>query len=186
MVAEIRLTWWRESLDEIIAGKPARGHPVLQALQTAVRRNGLTAAPLEAISDASFDDLDRDRFTDEAALERYLDAAGGAVMALAVAITAGADATLLRPAAHAWGLFGLLRRRAAGFDRFPAAWEAEEPGRRIAGAMVQARASIAALPVDAFPAVAHLALIKPSLESRSLPELEKRARLTWAVLRGRV
>ena len=186
MVAEIRLTWWRESLDEITSGKPARGHPLLQALETAIRRNGLTAAPLEAMSDASFDDLDKDRFADDAALERYLDGASGAVMALAAAITGGVDAAPLRPGAHAWGLMALNRRRAAGFDRFPEGWDADEPARRVAMALADARAPIADLPVEAFPAVAHLALVESHIKGREASELEKRARLTWAVLRGRV
>ena len=184
MVAEIRLTWWREGLDDILAGKPPRGHSVMQALAQAVQRNGLAAAPLEAISDASFTDLDTERFADDAALERYLDGASGAVMALAAAITAGVDAADLRPAAHAWGLLGLIRRRAAGFDRFPESWGAAEPITRVQQTLAASRAPIAALPVEAFPVVAHLALIQGYLAGRTPSELEKRARLTWATLRG--
>jgi len=186
MVAEIRLTWWREGLDDLLSGKPPRGHPVMQALAEAIRRNKLTAAPLEALSDSSFDDLEPGRFADAAALERYLDATSGAVMALAAAITGGVDAAALRPAAHAWGLVGLIRRRAAGVDRFPEAWGADEPITRVRQALVAARAPIAALPVEAFPAVAHLALAGGYLAGREPSELEKRARITWAVLRGRI
>jgi len=186
MVAEIRLTWWREGLDDILAGKPARGHPVMQALAQAINRNGLAAAPLEALSDAYFTDLDAERFADDAALEQYLDGASGAVMALAAAITAGVDAADLRPAAHAWGLVGLIRRRAAGFDRFPARWGAAEPITRVQQTLAVSRAPIAALPVEAFPVVAHLALIQGYLAGRTPSELEKRARLTWATLRGKV
>ena len=186
MVAEIRLTWWREGLDEILAGRPPRGHPVMLAMAEAIARNTLAAAPLEALADSSFEDLDTERFADETALERYLDGASGALMALACAITAGVDAGALRPAAHAWGLVGLIRRRAAGLDRFPATWTADEPVRRARVALAAARAPIALLPVEAFPAVAHLALVDGYLKGRDPSEIEKRARLTWAVLRGRV
>ena len=186
MVAEIRLTWWREGLDDLLGGKAPRGDPVMQALARAIERNHLAAAPLEALADSSFDDLDHDRFADEAALERYLDASSGAVMALTCAITGGVDAAPLRPAAHAWGLVGLLRRRAAGFDRFPESWSAGEAADRVCKALVEARAPIAALPVAAFPVVAHLALVGAYLAGREPSELEKRARLTWATLRGRV
>ena len=186
MVAEIRLTWWREGLDDIQAGKPPRGPPVMQALAQAIRRNSLAAAPIEALSDAYFTDLDAERFADEAALEQYLDGASGAVMALAAAITAGLDAADLRPAAHAWGLIGLIRRRVAGFDRFPESWGPAEPAERLRQALSESRAPIAALPVDAFPAVGHLALVGSYLAGREPSELEKRARLTWAVLRGRI
>jgi len=34
-LGEIRLQWWREALDEIIAGDPARAHPVVEALREA-------------------------------------------------------------------------------------------------------------------------------------------------------
>jgi len=186
MVAEIRLTWWREGLDDLLAGKPPRGDPVMQALAEAIRRNALAPAPLEALADASFDELEPGRFADETALERYLDATSGAVMALAAAITGGVDAGALRPAAHAWGLVGLLRRRAAGVDRFPESWSDAEPAARARHALAAARAPIATLPVEAFPTVAHLALVRGYLAGCEPAELEKRARLTWAVLRGRV
>ena len=51
LLAEIRLTWWREALDEIFAAAPVRRHPVAQALAGAVRRHGLPRAPLEAMID---------------------------------------------------------------------------------------------------------------------------------------
>jgi 15-cis-phytoene synthase len=186
MVAEIRLTWWREGLDDLMAGKPPRGHPVMQGLAQAIGRNHLAAAPLEALADSSFEDLDPGRFADDAALERYLDATSGAIMALAAAIAAGVDAGPLRPAAHAWGLVGLIRRRAAGADRFPESWSASEPMARARSALTAARPAIAALPVEAFPAVAHVALAVGYLAGHEPSEFEKRARLTWAVLRGRV
>jgi phytoene synthase len=186
MVAEIRLTWWREAIEDLAVGKPPRGHPVLQALDQAIRRNSLAAAPLEARAEAAFEELDGGRFADEAALDRHLDGVGGAVMALACAITGGVDAAPLRPAAHAWGLAGLVRRRGAGFDRFPEGWSDAEPAIRARKALAAARSPIKALPVDAFPAVAHLALVAGYLAAREPSELEKRARLTWAALRGRV
>ena len=186
MVAEIRLTWWREGLDELLAGRPPRGHPVMQALDQAIRRGNLAAPPLEALAESGFEDLDQDRFADEAALERYLDATSGAIMALAAAITGGVDAAPLRPAAHAWGLRSLIRRKAAGIDRFPEGWSASEPAARARQALAEARSAIVALPVEVFPAVAHLTLLDGYLKGREASELEKRARLTWAALRGRV
>ena len=186
MAAEIRLAWWREGLADLLAGKPPRGDPVMQALAQAVSRNSLAAAPLEALADSSFEDLDPGRFADDAALERYLDATSGAVIALAAAITGGVDAGDLRPAAHAWGLVGLLRRKAVGVDRFPENWDEAEPAVRARQALAAARAPIVALPVKAFPAVAHLALAGPYLKGHAPSELEKRARITWGVVRGRV
>ena len=51
---EIRLTWWREALDEIFAGLPVRHHPTAQALAEVVARHGLAREPLEAMIDARY------------------------------------------------------------------------------------------------------------------------------------
>ena len=51
LLAEIRLTWWREALDEIFAGGPVRRHPVAEALGSLARRHGLSREPLEAMID---------------------------------------------------------------------------------------------------------------------------------------
>ena len=48
VLAEIRLTWWSEALDEIYEGRPVRRHPVTQVLADAVRRRGL---PREALDE---------------------------------------------------------------------------------------------------------------------------------------
>src|SRR6516165_2835983 len=41
LLGEIRLTWWREALDEIFEGRPVRRHPTAQALAAAVGRRRL-------------------------------------------------------------------------------------------------------------------------------------------------
>ena len=187
LMAEIRLTWWREAIDEILSGRPPRGHPVLDALAVAVERRSLARAPLEALVEARFQDLESPRFEDADVLDNHIDATSGAVMALAVAILARVDAIETRPAAQAWALAGLLRqRRVAGVDRFPVGWDAAEPVARAHQALIEARAKVADLPVAAFPAVAHVALAWPYLAGRNPPGLEKRLRITWAVLSGRV
>ena len=57
LLGEIRLTWWREALDEIFEGRPVRRHPATQALAEAVGRRKLARQPLEAMIDARFDAL---------------------------------------------------------------------------------------------------------------------------------
>src|SRR5215471_7113258 len=44
LLGEIRLTWWREALDEIFAGKAVRRHPTAEALAAAVARHALPRA----------------------------------------------------------------------------------------------------------------------------------------------
>ena len=81
LMGEIRLTWWREAIEEIFAGRPVRRHPVVEALAGAIQRRGLTAAPFEAMIEARFADIDAEPFADLDAIEAYLDATAGGVMA---------------------------------------------------------------------------------------------------------
>ena len=41
LMGEIRLTWWREALDEVFEGRAVRRHPTAQALAAAVTRRRL-------------------------------------------------------------------------------------------------------------------------------------------------
>src|SRR3954463_7183930 len=58
LLGEIRLTWWREVLDEVFEGRPVRQHPAARALADAVRRHSLARAPLETMIDARYRELD--------------------------------------------------------------------------------------------------------------------------------
>ncbi|HWA61369.1 MAG TPA: squalene/phytoene synthase family protein, partial [Caulobacteraceae bacterium] len=59
LIGEIRLTWWREALDEIFGAGPVRQHPVALALADVVARRGLPRAPLEGLVEARYVELDR-------------------------------------------------------------------------------------------------------------------------------
>ena len=61
LLAEIRLAWWREALDEVFAAGPVRAHPVARALAQVVARRDLPRAPLEAMIDARIAVLDEAR-----------------------------------------------------------------------------------------------------------------------------
>ena len=180
LAAEIRLTWWRDAIEALFAGKPPPGHPVLAALDLAIGRRSLAFAPFEAMIEARIYDLDGTRFESVAALEHHVDATSGATMALAVAVLAGTDALAVRPVAQAWGLSNIVRWEP---DRAPEGWDAASAAR---AGLAQSRAAAASLPVAAFPAVAHLALVAPYLAGRRPLGLEKRLRMTWAVVAGRI
>jgi phytoene synthase len=186
LMGEIRLTWWREALDEVFAGGAVRRHPVVEAIGAVVRRRGLSRAPLEAMVEARYSDLEPEAFSDDAALDGYIDATAGAVMALAIAVTAGVDAEAVRPAARAWGLAGLLRLRMAGVARLPDRWTGEAVALAVRTALSAARPAIAHLPVSAFPCLAYATLARPYAMGRTPSDLEKRLRLTTAVVTGRV
>jgi len=181
LMGEIRLTWWREAITEIYAGASPRRHPVVLALAEAVRRRDLPPGPFEAMIEARFADLEAEPFADMADIERYLDGAAGAPMALACAVLGAKDAPVAEPAARAWGLAGLARIR-----RLPNSVEGQALRERVADHLAAARPEAAGLPVKAFPAIAYVCLAKPYAAGRALSELEKRARLTWAVLGGQI
>jgi phytoene synthase len=188
LLAEIRLTWWAETLEEIFEGGRARGHPAAQGLAEAVRRRGLGRATLVGMVEARMGDAHKASFRDEGELFAYLDATAGALMSLA-ALTLGADGGLpaVQAAGRAWGLAGLARMRALGAaSRLP---ECLTPyrARVLTGQLArQAREALRALPVNAFPAVAYACLAHAYARGRAPSVLEKQARLVWAVATGRV
>jgi 15-cis-phytoene synthase len=187
LMQEIRLTWWSEALDEIFAGGPVRRHPVVEALSELVGRRGPPRAPFAAMIDARLQALDAATLADEAAVYRHIDATAGAVMELAAGLLApraGLDA--VPPAARAWGLSGLARMRAVGEDRLPKSWSVDEVRSRIRAAMTEARDVARVLPVAAFPAVVYVTLARAYAAGRAPSDLEKRLRLTGAVLSGRL
>ncbi|HEY8574582.1 squalene/phytoene synthase family protein [Phenylobacterium sp.] len=163
LLGEIRLTWWREVLDEVFEGRPVRHHPTAQALGQAVRRHALPREPLEAMIDARYRELDPAPMSEAEALEWARDTAGRAAELAVRLLDPAADAPAARDAGAAW----ILARR----DPLAAA--------RL---LVDARPAASQLSAAAFPAVAHAALIGAP-QGR---ELTRRLRVTWAVARGRI
>ncbi|HEY0646366.1 squalene/phytoene synthase family protein [Phenylobacterium sp.] len=163
LLGEIRLTWWREVLDEVYAGRHVRHHPTAQALADVVGRHGLPRGPLEAMIDARYRELDATPMGDDEALAWARDTAGRAAeTAVRVLDPAGAPERAVLGGA----VWALGRREPALIARLAA----------------PARAEAKMLSPGAFPAVAHAALALHPAGS----EFGKRLRLTWAVARGRI
>ncbi|HEX7947007.1 MAG TPA: squalene/phytoene synthase family protein, partial [Phenylobacterium sp.] len=78
LLGEIRLTWWREVLDEAFEGRPVRAHPTAQALAAVVARRGMRREPLEAMIDARYRELDATPMEPAEALEWARGTAGQA------------------------------------------------------------------------------------------------------------
>lgn len=112
LLAQMRLQWWRETLEGIQAGAP-RAQPIARELHRAVTVAGLPAAAFEEILQARERDLDGQAPADMAALETFAAATGGALAALAAQCLAGADAApalaAARDAGTAFALAGLMR-----------------------------------------------------------------------------
>lgn len=183
LMGEIRLTWWREAMEEVAAGQPARKHPTVVAVTAA----GYPLAALAEMAEARMADLDAAPFADEAQVLAYVDATAGAVMMLAAwRLDPKADPHAVKNAARAYGLAGLWRLKRAGVDRLPADWTQADVRRRVREALAKARTELKDLPIAAFPAAAPAALASAQTGTRELGELETRVRLTGAVALGRV
>ena len=163
LLAEIRLTWWREVLDEIYEGRPVRRHPTAQALAEAVRRHNLPREPLETMIDARYRELDATPMSGDEAGAWARDTAGAAAEVAVRILDPQADVEAARVAAASWAL-------AKGGH-----------AEALAATLETARAAARRLSVAAFPAVAHAALVR-----RTGSEFAKRVRLTWAVARGQI
>jgi 15-cis-phytoene synthase len=115
LLAEIRLTWWREVLDEIFAAGAPRRHPVAEALVVAVRRHGLSREPLEAMIDGQIEALSQSDLDRSAALA-WADSVQGSATSLAATILDPTSPPAPAAAAgRAWGL-ALLRRTGRAGD----------------------------------------------------------------------
>jgi phytoene/squalene synthetase len=107
MLGQIRLEWWRETVEDAAKGRP-RAHDVALGLAALFAGRSFSPADFEAVIAARVFDSSAEQFRDFAGLETYLDATGGGLMRLAARILGG-DPDVTREAALAYGLAGLLR-----------------------------------------------------------------------------
>lgn len=110
----IRLAWWREAVDEALAGGAVRKHPVCLALAAACAEAGLPAPLLHDLIDAHETDIAPEPWPDTPALEAALAQRDGSVFALAAkaadpALDTATHAALFQAAGVAWGAARLLR-----------------------------------------------------------------------------
>lgn len=80
MIAEMRLQWWRDVLDEIVGGGAVRRHEVVDALTPVLRDKAVPVDALLGIIDARRWDAARAPFSDFAALQDYCAQTGGGLM----------------------------------------------------------------------------------------------------------
>ena len=193
-LGEIRLQWWRDALERATAGE-ATGHPVADAVGSAVRRYALSRDSLAGLIDARSFDVSVKIMPDAAALDDYLCKTAGAIFRLAAEVaaphrTAGIEPAV-RAAGIAYGLTGLMRalpvHASLGRVDLPAETlrsHGTSPEQVLAGqaskglaevlaefretarvALKSARAHVAALPREARKAFLPLALVDPYLSA---------------------
>ncbi len=113
LLGQIRLQWWRETIEGIYAGTP-REHPVVAALSETIGDCAVPRAQLEALVDAREADMEDGPPSDFAALEQYAEGTSGALSQMLMEVVGKAEAgSTAARAAHnvgtAWALTGLAR-----------------------------------------------------------------------------
>ena len=100
-LAHTKLAWWRQELARLYAGDPQ--HPVMRALEPALRPFGIKHEYLAEIIDGMEMDLSQHRYLDFAALEKYCHRVAGVVGLLAASVFGYQDERTL-VYAHTLGL----------------------------------------------------------------------------------
>ncbi len=112
VLGQIRLQWWRESLDAIYRGDPERRHEVVEPLAAAIRRHDLTRYHFDRIIDARERDLADVPPATLATLEHYAEETSSRLIWLALEVLGVRDEPAIeagREAGVAFALAGLLR-----------------------------------------------------------------------------
>ena len=109
MIAEMRLQWWRDALQEIAGGQAVRSHEVTTPLADVIAPD--TAAMLDALVAARRWDIYRDAFEDAAHFDAYLDETAGHLMWAAARSLGAPDVAeaSVRDLAFAAGVAAFLR-----------------------------------------------------------------------------
>jgi phytoene/squalene synthetase len=113
-LGDIRLAFWREAIEEIHAGKPARAHPALEAY-AAAEPNAAMLDGWRALIAAREKDLEATPFASWPELQAYVEATAGGVFRIAIetCINGGERHKQLgaftAKAGQTWGYAGLVR-----------------------------------------------------------------------------
>jgi len=111
MLGEIRLQWWRDSIEEIFDGQPKQ-HFVVQALAEAHARAPFSRAHFDALIDARAGDLYDEQVRSLHELEAYAAGTSSRLVHLALEALGVSDIAAHAAGRHvgiAWALVGLLR-----------------------------------------------------------------------------
>ncbi|MGB8812733.1 MAG: squalene/phytoene synthase family protein [Paracoccaceae bacterium] len=204
MVAEMRLQWWRDAIEDAAKGRP-RAHEIMAPLAQVIRDADLPPDTLDRLIDARRWDIYQDPFADEAALDAYLADTGGGLMWLAARALGAPDSAepVAMQAGYAMALASFLRAvpelenrgRVPLLDGRPQGVAAL--ANKGLAALAQARSNRNLVPAAARPAMLAAWQTKALLTQAArtparvaegtlqLSEFAKRGGLLWAGLTGR-
>ncbi len=107
MIAEMRLQWWRDALQEIAEGPTVRRHEVVTPLSRVISPH--LAALLDEYIAVRRWDIYRDPFEDEAHLDAYINHSAGSLMVVSAQALGAAEQTVLRDYGYALGIANWFR-----------------------------------------------------------------------------
>jgi len=111
MIAEMRLQWWADAIEEIYGDGDVRRHEVVTPLATLVADKGLERTPFDRLIEARRWDIYKEPHKDQAAFDRYIsDTSAGLMWLAAQALGAGAmHRDLVMDYGYAVGVAALFR-----------------------------------------------------------------------------
>lgn len=107
MIAEMRLQWWRDAVEEIARGGAVRRHEVVTPLAEVLPTD--MAGLLDEMIAVRRWDIYKDPFEDVAHFERYIDQTSGTLMLVGARSLGDADEAVVRDYGFAVGLANWLR-----------------------------------------------------------------------------
>ena len=111
-LGEIRLQWWRDTLDAGLASEGGGEAPALRGMIQAIRRHSLPVPPIQRLIEARRFDLYSDPPQDRAEMEGLLGETQSAVFQLAALILGASGPDTANLSGHAGVAYGLARRLA--------------------------------------------------------------------------
>ncbi len=103
MLAQIRLQWWTDAIEEIYAGKSPRRHEVVEPLARVIRDADLPKALLQEMIQARLVDAGVERLGDREGLDRYIHQSYAHLMVMAASHLGASDEALPTVRNFAWG-----------------------------------------------------------------------------------
>ncbi|MCR9158253.1 MAG: squalene/phytoene synthase family protein [Rhodobacteraceae bacterium] len=107
IIAEMRLQWWTDALEEIASGGLVRRHEVVTSLAHVL--DSTAARELQKVVQARLWDVYRDPFEDQAAFSKYIEDTAASLLRAASQSLSGAMPEVLTDLGYASGLAHFLR-----------------------------------------------------------------------------
>ncbi|UWQ16640.1 squalene/phytoene synthase family protein [Jannaschia sp. M317] len=107
LIAEMRLQWWRDALEQIGTGGPVRRHEVVTPLADILDAEAVHA--LDGLIEARRADIDKGAPEGRDALVQYLDETAGTLLWTAARLAGSQTEDAVRAAGRAQGVVGFLR-----------------------------------------------------------------------------